>query len=147
MTQTVHYTEKAQPHSSAIDEIYYDDNTEQMFVKFKAGNIAGYRGVTRAVFNEFKNSNSVGKYYSSWIRGNYTGVSGDVDFAAVTPAVAKADHTHKKPNQKFTVEIQIIERHDFWAGDAETAVAMAKKEFDGEDVTLTIRSVTQHFNS
>jgi len=57
--------------SSNILEVGHDEDTNTLVVVFKNGSSYEYDNVPKAVYSEMINSDSVGKYYSSNIRGKY----------------------------------------------------------------------------
>ena len=58
--------------SSNISYIGYDNNTQELYIKFIKGDTYKYDNVPEQVFKEFLDSSSIGKYYSTYIRGKYT---------------------------------------------------------------------------
>lgn len=65
-------TEWVSVNSSAIREIGYDARTFQMFIDFEDSQpIYTFCGVPKAVFLEFINSGSVGRYYHQYIKRQY----------------------------------------------------------------------------
>lgn len=66
--------------SSTIDTVYYDDQTQSLFVEFHSGNRAGYRDVPRIIFDTFAMVDSAGKYYNQFVRGDYKGLDASGDF-------------------------------------------------------------------
>lgn len=56
--------------SSNLNSIGWQDGT--LYVNFSKGGNYKYNNVPESVFNEFKNSSSVGTYFHSHIRGHYT---------------------------------------------------------------------------
>ena len=57
--------------SSQLSYIGYDEVTSTLYVTFKNGTTYKYENVTEQVFNELKESSSIGKYFNS-IKNNYT---------------------------------------------------------------------------
>lgn len=65
----VPYTHKIiYPNSSAISRVYYDEDTQRLYIKFVKqgfmGSLAGYSDVPVAIFNRFSQAESVGKFYN-----------------------------------------------------------------------------------
>ena len=58
--------------SSNISYIGYDYDTQELYITFIKGYTYKYDNVPEQVFNKFKKSSSVGKYYIANIRGKYT---------------------------------------------------------------------------
>jgi len=65
------------PKSSVISEVGYTKNDHSLFVKFKKGKSYRYLDVPEEVFNEIKSivnkGESMGKYFTSKIKGKFTG--------------------------------------------------------------------------
>lgn len=58
--------------SSNISYIGYDYDTQELYITFIKGDTYKYDNVPEQVFKEFLEASSVGKYYISNIRGQYT---------------------------------------------------------------------------
>jgi len=58
--------------SSQLSYIGYDKDTQELYVTFIKGDTYKYDNVPEIVFNEFRNSGSIGKYYLQNIKGKYT---------------------------------------------------------------------------
>lgn len=58
--------------SSNISYIGYDYDTQELYITFTKGDTYKYDNVPEQVFKEFLEASSVGKYYISNIRGQYT---------------------------------------------------------------------------
>ncbi|MDN3523082.1 KTSC domain-containing protein [Halomonas ramblicola] len=58
--------------SRAITEVGYDTETSKMFIDFEDSHpVYTFCGVPEAVFREFVNSGSVGRYYHQYIKDRY----------------------------------------------------------------------------
>lgn len=57
--------------SSNIKEIGYNAKNKVMLVKFHTGAMYSYSMVTAKTYNEFKNAQSVGKYFATNIKDKY----------------------------------------------------------------------------
>ena len=57
--------------SSNIAFIGYDDETQELYIRFHNDNVYKYSDVPELVFNELRNNTSVGKYYLNNIKGKY----------------------------------------------------------------------------
>jgi hypothetical protein len=55
--------------SSAITSIGFKGNVLE--IEFNSGNVYQYNGVTAATFYDFLNSESKGKFFNLYIKGNY----------------------------------------------------------------------------
>lgn len=65
-------TEWVSVSSSAIREIGYDASSSKMFIDFEDTHpIYTFCGVPEAVFRDFINSGSVGRYYHQYIKDRY----------------------------------------------------------------------------
>lgn len=76
--------------SSVIDEVYLIEN-DDVYVVFKTGRVAGYRGVGKWVFNAFANAGSVGQYYNAYIKEKFLGLNGNVVFVQKGAAVTRVE--------------------------------------------------------
>lgn len=91
MTKTVYYTHKFEsPESSAIAGAWYNADSKEMWVDFKAGTRAGYQGVPDYLWRQFAKSPSKGQYYAANIRSRFGGTSGDVVFVPGYDDTAKS---------------------------------------------------------
>lgn len=54
--------------SSQISKISYDADVKRLFIKFKAGSTYAYEGVTQKEFDDFKSSESIGKFFYNNIK-------------------------------------------------------------------------------
>lgn len=62
------------PNSSNIDQLRYDDQRGQMYIKFKNGRTYKYNDVPYDVWNQFISAPSIGKFFYSTIKDVYKGV-------------------------------------------------------------------------
>lgn len=60
--------------SSNIEAVGHDVGTLTMAVRFANGKTYHYPGVTREAFESFVGAKSIGSYFATNIRPNYTGV-------------------------------------------------------------------------
>ena len=58
--------------SSNVKGIAYDEETKSLFIIFKTSSVYQYLNVPRAVYEDFKNAESKGRFLNIYIRGNYT---------------------------------------------------------------------------
>lgn len=58
--------------SSTIGFIGYEYDTQELYITFTNGTTYKYDDVPELVYKELFNNSSIGKYYSSYIRGHYT---------------------------------------------------------------------------
>ena len=64
---TMHYVD-----SSSIEAIGYDKDTQQLHVRFlKSGATYVYYDVEEGVYDEFRQAESIGRYFNDHIRGPY----------------------------------------------------------------------------
>jgi lysyl-tRNA synthetase class 2 len=59
------------PRSSFIEQIDYDEETQNLDLLFKKGKRYRYKGVTKNKFTRFKHAESKGSYYAKSIKGKY----------------------------------------------------------------------------
>jgi hypothetical protein len=57
--------------SSTIAELGYDETSQVLEIMFNNGRLYQYFEIPRAVFEEFRNSGSVGQYFNSQVRDRY----------------------------------------------------------------------------
>jgi hypothetical protein len=60
--------------SSALSAIGYDPTSKVLAVRFKAGGVHHFRDVPAEVASGLQRAESVGKYYSTHIRGKFDSV-------------------------------------------------------------------------
>lgn len=86
MTKTVEYTHHQTVNSSALTDAWYNEDTTELYVKFKnSGTIAGYGGVPRWEFDDLVTAYSVGAAYSHLKNhGGYRTLNGNVKLVAKT---------------------------------------------------------------
>lgn len=138
LTQTkpvAEYTHVAKVTSSNIDVLYYDDHTKNLYVVFNSGNVAGYAGVPYTEYMQLKNAVSVGRFYNSFIKGQYKGLNGDVTFRARTP-VATA------PKAQYQVELSVSYTKTVTV-NADGFDDAAKRALTGIDGTSKVLSIKQ----
>lgn len=58
--------------SSAIASVGYDPKRETLEVEFKSGNVYRYFDVPEEVYQDLLQARSKGRYFGSYIRGQYT---------------------------------------------------------------------------
>jgi hypothetical protein len=57
--------------SSMFTSIGYDENTQTIELEFSNGKIYQHSNVSVKVFTEFKNAQSLGKFYNQFIKGKF----------------------------------------------------------------------------
>lgn len=57
--------------SSLIDAMQYIAEKEELFVSLKNGKKYAYYKVTPQIAKDFKDAESLGKYFNAYIRGNF----------------------------------------------------------------------------
>ena len=70
------YKRHSCPGSSVIEYISHYDG-DKLNIKFKSGAVYTYRGVSRNKFTRMCNAESIGRYFSEKIRGQYNSVKRD----------------------------------------------------------------------
>ena len=78
--RTVEYTDSFSPDSSVISEVFYDEDSKELFVHLHNGAKVGYRGVAPYTYRHFKGAVSAGHFWNNSIKNNplLIGISGDV---------------------------------------------------------------------
>lgn len=125
MTRTVEYTDHFEPtkYSEVVKEVFYNKDTQELYVCLHSGTIAGYTGVREAEYVGFSQSQSAGKYWNWYIKGNYSTTSGDVNFVPVSEPASKAS------TSTTTVLVHV-------EGDL-------KFDLDSTDILEAVKQVTQ----
>lgn len=59
------------PESSVIDYVSYQHADELLNVKFKAGGVYTYRGVSKNRFTRLCKSESIGRYFHEFVKNKY----------------------------------------------------------------------------
>lgn len=60
--------------SEAVDDVYYDSETNELLVVVTSGYGYLYRGVPYSVFDQFRNADSFGRFYNFMVKGKYTSI-------------------------------------------------------------------------
>lgn len=157
--RTVEYTHKNAVVSSALDMVWYNEHTQELYVRFVRGNIAGYRGVPLNTYYALVDSYSVGSYYSNNIKDKFTGLSGDVTFEKymyvpeskiTVPETETQKSTLAKGSQVFVVvEVNGTLKFDGMPGvPADRVIVEVQNYLDAilEDGTFKVRQVIQNFD-
>lgn len=150
--RTVEYTDSVPVTSSALQHVWYNRNTEELYVQFHRGNIAGYSRVPVEKFNALTDSYSVGSYYTANIKDKYSGLSGDVQLVkAAEPLSANSTPgTLAKGSQVFVVvEVNGTLKFDGMPGvPADRVIVEVQNYLDAilEDGTFKVRQVIQNFD-
>lgn len=56
--------------SSSLARAWYNEDTQQLVIRFKTGAAAGYHRISKGTWSEFKEADSRGSFYSRYIRGS-----------------------------------------------------------------------------
>lgn len=115
----VEYEEYVPVKSSAISSVVYNSKTEELYVLFPGGKVAGYKDVSKQTFDDLVHAYSIGRFYTSEIKGQHRGINTeDITFtkakevapsyaqvAQSSAAVVESDTVHdvSKPNYEVTV--------------------------------------------
>jgi hypothetical protein len=153
MTKTVKYTDWFKDvfgDSSIIEAAWYDSLHGQVYIKLRTtGQIVGYRDVSTATWDAFRNADSLGKYYNAYIKFRHQGVSGDVE---LVDAKVQADIQTVRAQTKFTVLASVSGEVKFETTGRDMNDAMVnfhnlvRERLEGHGVEVKIEGVTQHFN-
>lgn len=109
--------------SSNLDAVYYDAKTNQLFVEFRNGSIAGYSNVPQNLYNSLYASSSRGSFYNKHIKGHFPGI--DTKYITTfeeRTSVAPATPSSRRYIVKGTVEVSI----EVDASSVEDALAKAR---------------------
>lgn len=129
MTNTVHYTDDFEPDSVVIDHVYYDAKRNELYILLHSGTVCGYLSVPQNTYDRFKSSNSAGTFWNAYVKYNFRGTSGDVNFAPAEKAEQNMTNPQTQENKKFSVIVNVQGdlRFDL---DAENIVAATKQVYD-----------------
>lgn len=129
MTNTVHYTDDFEGHSSVIDHVYYDAKRNELYVLLHSGAVCGYLSVPQNTFDQFKHADSAGSFWNAYVKWNFRGTSGDVNFVPAQKTEQLMRNPQAAENKKFTVIVNVQGdlRFDL---DAEDIVAATKQVYD-----------------
>lgn len=153
MTSTVYYTHSKVVDSTAISTVYWNAKSEEMYVEFLNGTIAGYAGVTLGQYFKLCNATSVGRHYTNNVRNVYRGISGDVNLvpAPALPKlepISKEERSAETSDKKYTVVVSVTGSLTFTVlggsiSDAEAyVVKLLDKSFS--DGSYVVKSVTKN---
>lgn len=104
-----HHVERGD--SSAISDLYWDLDTQNMYVAFKSGSFAGYSGVPLDVFFKAGQSDSVGAFYNDRIRYTYPGNT-------LPYAPEMEDRNKELEETSYEVTLTVLVPHADSPGDA-----------------------------
>lgn len=152
MTKSVvYYDQRAVVDSTAISTIYYDTFSNEMYVEFHNGTIAGYAAVTEVDYKDFATAASVGQYFQKNVRGKYHGINGDVtllDRASIAQQFIAQEKAPVVKGKDYTVYVSIEGELKFELDSTtiENAIGEVRRLLDGslEDGSYKIREVTHH---
>lgn len=65
-----HFTHLKLKHSSLVKDMYYDSNSKYLLVRLK-NTYYHYCAIPNNIVGQWMESSSLGRYYNSYIRGNY----------------------------------------------------------------------------
>ena len=134
-TKTVEYTHASALDSSVLKQAIYNAATHHLYLKFHNGTIAGYGGVSKSVYDGLVESYSAGAFYNSYIRGQYTGIDGNVAFVR-----SRQPEAPKAPKSVYVVKglvSAVITAHDL-----EDAV----RQFNNIHDNAEVKEVTVRFD-
>lgn len=91
--------------SSAVETIAYNRKAKQLFIEFISGGQYVYDGVEESTYELFKESESLGRFYSNVFQTNFERVPTEPPFYLIAPVldepVLEADVVDLKPEQKW----------------------------------------------
>lgn len=132
--KTVYYTDymnEDELDSSALAAAWYDSKNRELYVQFHTGKIAGYKGVALYRWNDFKNADSHGAYYTHNIKNHYSGIPGEVQFhAALSTNYTSSSVYTTAPTYKDSFKVTVG-----FTGDLEFTI-------DADSLAEAIQAVT-----
>lgn len=139
----VEYDYTTKVNSTAVDTIYYNNKTKELYVEFPGGRLAGYRNVSVNDVYRFVEAPSVGSHYAHYIRGKFSGINtADVVLKSVkakAPAGVVADNSgwgsgsvstgsfHSTPKGKFSVTFVVTQTVEVPADTMEQAISSVRQ--------------------
>lgn len=88
--QRVEYTDSFDADSSAIQSVFYNKLSHDLYIVFNNGNVSGYSGFPEVQYIRFEDSESKGAFYNRSIAGSATlghiGSNLDVWFDSAAPS-------------------------------------------------------------
>lgn len=96
---TVEYTDYLgtdELQSSALSDAYYDEKNARLYVRFHTGGLAGYKSVSKSIWEQFKHALSHGRFYTYNIRNVYAGIdTTGITFRSASKAVSAVNASDK----------------------------------------------------
>ena len=120
--------------SSVIDTLYYDRDTNTLYVDFASGSVRGYEGVSLETYQDFVDAYSLGSFWNREIKGNYKSFEVSELAERETTAV---------PAEQVAYSSQI-------AYDADVALSVNRieeKPVHGYTVTFVTNGIEGQFNT
>lgn len=151
-----YYTDKIEtPDSTAVDTLWYSSVRRELFVKFKSGNIAGYRQFDpqhwQAIRDAHANGTSIGSIVARQIKGRFPGVSGDINpvyYYQNDPQDAKVETV---PNiNAYSVTVSVHREVTYAVTGSDDGEALSKALFQAQSAfkdadSIKPRAVTRVF--
>lgn len=141
-TKTVTYTHHNLHNSKAIIESWYDSKTQELYVMFPSGQIAGYENVDENDYTDLVNAPSAGRYYSQFIKNRHRGINTrGIEFVE-REATTKPDSveivdvpTGSFEETYFVVNLLIPIKATYAARTPQEAAELAEKDYAGSECT------------
>lgn len=130
MTNTVHYTDDFEPDSVVIDHVYYDAKRNELYILLHSGSVCGYLSVPQDIYKNFTKASSAGSYWNSYIKWNYRGTSGDVNFVPAQKSESKPALATNAKQYAVVVNINGDLRFDLDGQGADAVIAKVKELVD-----------------
>lgn len=78
-TRVIHFDNATNLDSTSLEKVWYDSVDEVLVVQFRNGNRAGYAGVPPETYQGLVTTNSAGRFYNWYVKGQYRGINTDAD--------------------------------------------------------------------
>lgn len=108
----IEYTDLFIPNSSAIVEMYFDSESNQIYIEFPSGDVWQYQG-NPTMWKNWTGSASVGSFYSHFVKGKvaggYIGRDGQITWVALTPDEPEAVARYEFTAEVTSTVIEVVE--------------------------------------
>lgn len=105
------YTDTLATNSSTMQAVYWNSETHELVVHFWAGSVMKYVNFFSDDYRAFTNALSKGRFYNSYIKGNFGGtkLADDTRFvhASETVKTAESQELEAQSNVQITVNIYV----------------------------------------
>lgn len=131
----VEYDEYVPVQSSAIASVVYSNKNQELYVLFPGGRAAGYRRVDRETFDDFIRAYSVGSFYASEIKGQYSGINTeDITFVKSKDEVQVVERPEETEGNEYEVVFSVVMRENIVAKSLSDLESILNSHYPEADV-------------